>query len=58
MLLRALNLDPGHATSLFNLADLYRWRLNGIDIAIRVFQNALKSKNLRDHLAKYVVIHN
>jgi len=24
LLLRALNLDPGHATSLFNLADLYR----------------------------------
>ena len=23
--MRALNLDPGHATSLFNLADLYRW---------------------------------
>ena len=25
MLLRALNLEPGLATSLFNLADLYRW---------------------------------
>ena len=25
LLLRALNLDPGHVTSLFNLADLYRW---------------------------------
>ena len=25
--MRALNLDPGHATSLFNLADLYRWEI-------------------------------
>ena len=25
---------------------------------IRVFQNAFMSKNLRDHLAKYVVIQN
>ena len=29
-----------------------------IDIRIRVFQNAFRSKNLRGHLAKYVVIQN
>ena len=27
-------------------------------LVVRVFHNALKSKNLRGHLVKYVVIHN
>ena len=28
LLLKALHLDPGHTTSLFNLADLYRYTFN------------------------------
>ena len=38
--------------------DLQATHLILMSMGIRVFQNAQKSKDLRERLAKYVVIHN